>query len=203
MWAKIRFELKQWKLLIVGISLLLVYLLVVASIPFYPYFFNGSVIYPAMPIVHHKLLHVTAAGAIILIIILGARNAPANGLWVRGMLAGSLFVNCCFATYVFIYATLLNGFSHVESIRYDDHVYHISYIYGSDSDMEFYVYTYSVYQCDRLGIICSRIITPYYDATWDDAPSNLDVHFVVGETTDELFVSVDSELHPVPTSPPP
>ena len=193
--------MKRWIWLIVALVLGLLYSLVQVIAPDFPYFYNRHILYPLPLIASNGIFNLVTTGLIILTLTFGLLRAEAKGIWLTIAIGMSVFVTCSLP--IFFCGLLTPSFSHIDTIRYESTTYRLSLSQGPEPAFDYTLDVYIVYKCDRLGLLCTKLSTPYQESSVSGEIPQHDARFVINERDNNLYVQVDKDLYRVLVDDPP
>ena len=193
--------MKRWIWLIVALVLGLLYSLVQVIAPDFPYSYDRQILYPLSLIASNGGFNLVMIGLIFLTATLGLLRAEAKGIWLTFAIGISVFVTCSLP--IFFGGLLTPGFSHIDTIRYESTTYRLSLSQGPEPAFDYTLYVYIVYKCDGLGLLCTKLSTPYQESSVSGELPQHDARFFINERDNNLYVQVEKDLYPVLVNDPP
>lgn len=187
-----RTGVKRWLVLSIGLGLGFAYVLVQRAVPEFPYRNSDQIIYPLLFIVRNRISQFAIYFILMAVIILGIVRAKLKGIQLV-ILVGLLILLSFYLIGNFLFVP---DFTHIDSARYDQNVYYLTFSKGLDPVNDMAIFFYLVYECDSLGLICTNIDTPFCETRLEAEDRRHEVSFV--KESDILYVQMDGELEPVP-----
>lgn len=194
----------RWLPLIIALALAVFQAFTLVTLAGYSFGADERIFYPLLHI-RDAQFHVALTGVTMLLVLLG-------GVWVWPQTIGEL--NACLISLLLCIGLWGYGYwemsfewsstelTHVDSMYYDSHVYHLLIQHYSTSESNYE--TYIIYRCDRFGLFCRPIHREYYShpIMGSTAPpidaSNIDAVRLVYDADGNLYIEYPDLLLPIP-----
>ncbi len=190
----------NWRIwMIVGLSVAVLDNLAVRSVPEYPDFYSGNIVYFWAIGSGTVELVLIGVGLCCLIGLGITQTLPSSG---RKVLAIGLVMTICIFSVCNIFVSFNpRSLTHKSSGEFAGNTYNLAISSGSTEDYDATIAVFIVYKCDKVGIICHKYFTPpdlmaVGQAEIQDAMRQ-ETDFIVDSTDGNLYVKIGTDRWPV------